>query len=170
MVTPLRKCPACNADLEIGSVECAYCGSQVVQVALSFREREEVNRLAKRLNAQLSSEQTHHQKLMDNFLVTAWVSGAALILTLWLLMGWSDIWVGLLLFPAAFFFFREILKRSYLQKRHLLFFMNDIEPQIRQFLQNNNVPRWQFDQMADFTLPEEAPLRRFLTGKTKSQK
>ena len=165
MVTPQRKCPACNAELETGSVECMYCGSQVVQVALSFQEREEVNRLVKRLNAQLSAEHADHQRLMDILLITIWSLGVLLIFTLWLVFDWSYFWIVLGGFLAAFFVFREILKRSYLQRRYYLLYLKDIEPQIRLFLLERNIPRWQFDQMADFALPEDAPMRRFLASK-----
>ena len=171
MVIPARKCPACNADLEIGCTECTYCGSQVVQVALSFREREEVNRLAKRLNAQLNAEQGRLLRLMDLFLLMICILGVLLSLILWLLLKWlTEGWMILVLFPVAFYLLRELLKRSYLQGRYFQVFLKDIEPQMRHFILERNIPRWQFDQMADYALPGDAPLRIFLLGKPQNKK
>lgn len=166
MVTPTRKCPACSAVLAIGATICAYCGSQTVQVALSFQQREEVNRLAKRLNALLMAEELRLRRMLETLFLSIWGIGTLLVLLFWLLdERFPNGWVTLLALPVTVLLMRKFLVESYLQRRLPHFFLQEIDPQIRQFSLDRNIPRWQFDQMADFILREDAPLHRFLMGK-----
>ena len=94
-----------------------------------------------------------------------------LVLIFWLVLERiANGWMILVLFPVFFYLLRELLKRSYLQRKYLQLFLKVIEPQIRQFILERKIPRWQFDQMADYALPVDAPLRSFLLGKLQTRK
>jgi hypothetical protein len=168
MVTPARKCPACSAELEVGATACPFCSSQVVQVALSYQEREDVNRLMKRLHAFLISEKDRLNRTLDVIVLLVWGAGTAVLLLAWLYFVWiMNGWAFMLILTFALYLMWDLLRRSYVPKRLLVFYLVEIEPQIRQFSKERNIPRWQIDQMADFILPDESQLRHYLSGSRK---
>jgi len=166
-----RKCPACGAELVQGAIDCDYCGSRVVPVALSFSEREEVKRLAGRLNASLEDERSRLVKKLDMAAGFTMLLGLLILL----LLGFyyrliSNIWQYMLVFSLIILFFRVGLKRVILINQAIKVFQREIEPQINSFLEQKRLPRWQFDQMASYTLEDGSPLKDFLFEKPSNGK
>ena len=166
MNASVRSCPACGAEQPPASVVCEYCGSQILPVALSFQEREQVNRLAKRLNAYLEAEENRLLRLVEIQTAAVWVMGTGLLLVLWLgIRLFSNGWIFTVIYSMLCLGLRLVLRRRWAANRFIRFFRQEIEPQIRQFTLQTRLPRWQFDQMASFVINETAPLGKFLKVK-----
>lgn len=171
MHSPTRTCPACGAALSTSSIICEYCGSRVVPVALSFQEREEVNRLVKRLNASLDAEKNALLRRVETISAAVWLFGSLLLFLFWLPFALLDRgWVYIIIFSLLCLGFRVVLRRRWASNRFIRIYRTEIEPQIRQFTQEAGLPRWQFDQMASFVIDDDAALRRFLKVKPAADK
>ncbi len=165
MVLPERKCPACSAKLTPGMVVCAYCSSSVVPLALSFKEREDVQRLVKRLDVFLASEQQRIQRGIDVLCAGCWAAGALVWIVLWLMfnLGFTG-WIALAAYTLTGLLMNRFIRMNILPRRLIRFYRTQVEPQILRYTAGKGLPRWQFDQMACFILEEDSPLRRFMSS------
>jgi hypothetical protein len=106
--------------------------------------------------------------MFDVIMLMVWVGGTAVLLLTWLYFDWfKNGWVFLGILTIILFYLRDLLRRSYIPKQLLQFFLIEIEPQIRQFCIEKRIPRWQVDQMAEFVIPDESPLRRYILSSRK---
>lgn len=132
-------------------------------VALSFRQREEANRLAKRLNARLTAEETRLLRIVEVLTAMTWLSGFVFLLLLWLQFAMIPHgWIALAVYSLLCLAFRQVLRRRWAANRFIQLFRKEVEPQIQQFTLQTGLPRWQFDQMVSYVIADDDPLRRFL--------
>ncbi len=164
MVLPERKCPACSAELTPGMVICAHCGSSVVPLALSFKEREDVQRLAKRLDAHLAVEQQRIRRGITVLCAGCWAAGVLVWVVLWVNfnLGYTG-WIVLAAYTLTGLLANWFIQMNMLPQRLIRFYRSQVEPQIQRYTADKGLPRWQFDQMACFILEEDSPLRRFMS-------
>ena len=163
-----RTCPSCSAALPPGSVECAYCGSRVTPVALSFAQREELRHLIESLNASMEVEKKRLLRGVDLLFTAAWLAGIAVLLALWLYYRLFTVgWVTILVFSTLAVLVRHLFRRFRLVNGLIHFFIKEVEPQISTFLEEHELPRWQFDQITAHQLGETEPLRKFMFSRSR---
>ena len=90
-----KTCPACGADNSENALLCAYCGSKLYALALSFEERTRIMVLAEEWNGWLEEELKRGSKL---FRLSSWLLLAPLVVfILVLFQRWSFSGIKLLL-------------------------------------------------------------------------
>lgn len=159
----MKLCPACGAEVPSGDLECSYCGSNVVPVALSFEARQEIDHLIQTLNIGMVIEKKKVLRAADLLSTGLWLVG---IFLAWILFALNDLlqssWLGMFLFSGLALYLGRVYRRRRLVNGLIQFFRTEIDPEIIEITRRLNLPRWQFDQMCVCGLHQNDPLRKFM--------
>ena len=164
-----KTCPACGAENSENALNCAYCGSKLYALALSFEERNRIMALAQEWNNWLEKELKRINKL---FHLSSWLLlFPVLVFVLFIFQRWSISGIKLLLLFILLLVL--VLSLGFLfWQRHLAnklarLFFERIEPGIKDYLQDSELPRWQLEKMISENLEKGAPLTNYLLGKAR---
>lgn len=161
-----RACPACGADAPAGALECAWCGSALVPLALSPEQREETLRCIHDLNELMLIKRKKLLRQADLAAAAVGLTGILLIRLGTALFDFNSGFTAQLVFLAVTLLAWRFLRRRRMVNGLIACFQSEIDPAAAQFAAGLALPRWQFDQLAARELKPNDPLRRFMFARS----
>jgi hypothetical protein len=158
-----RICPSCGADLPLQVVICEYCGVSTVPTALTASQQGAIFDLVHKANGNLQDRRKQVVQKMNTLTLVCLVL-LLLLLTLGravIQFSWQSFLILLGSGGAAMFLAIRYMQAWQEAQACEQVFRKEILPHIENFLQENPMPRWQFDHLGRDSLPEDAPLRAF---------